>query len=121
MDRSGNAQIELRSPDSASNPYLALAVCIAAGLDGIRRGCDPGAELKLDPETLTDAEREKLGITLLPTTLGEAVACLEKDVFVQKLLGESFVRHYIDTKKKDWKEYMPQVTAWEIEKYLYRI
>ena len=70
---------------------------------------------------MSEAERQRLGITALPTTMGEAIAALEEDVFIRGVLGDDFIRRYLDAKKAEWKEYMPQVTEWEVEKYLYRI
>ena len=70
---------------------------------------------------MSEAERQRLGITALPTTMGEAIAALEEDVFIRRVLGDDFIRRYLDAKKAEWKEYMPQVTEWEVEKYLYRI
>ena len=119
--RGKHTQVELRSPDPAANPYLALTVCLAAGLDGIRNHTVPPEPVEQEPGAMSEAERQRLGITALPTTMGEAIAALEEDVFIRRVLGDDFIRRYLDAKKAEWKEYMPQVTEWEVEKYLYRI
>ena len=72
-------------------------------------------------DKMTAEEKEQFHISALPSTLGEAIAELEKDGFVRKVLGEEFIQRYLEAKKAEWKEYMPQVTDWEVDKYLYRI
>lgn len=119
--RGKHTQVELRSPDPAANPYLALTVCLAAGLEGIRNHTVPPEPVEQEPGAMSEAERQRLGITALPMTMGEAIAALEEDVFIRRVLGDDFIRRYLDAKKAEWKEYMPQVTEWEVEKYLYRI
>lgn len=119
--RGSQTQIELRSPDPASNPYLALTICLAAGLDGIQKKLQPPKPVNKEVDKMTAEEKEQFHISALPSTLGEAIAELEKDGFVRKVLGEEFVQRYLEAKKAEWKEYMPQVTDWEVDKYLYRI
>ena len=103
------ARIELRSPDPTANPYLALAVCLMAGLKGIQEKLEP-------PRSM---EQLKNGKTkLLPTTLKEAISELEKDTFIQEVLGKELCRHYIELKKAEWQDYTSQVTDWEIQQYL---
>lgn len=116
----GDPRIELRFPDPSANPYLALNVCIAAGLDGIRRHLDPGAPAALRYEERTEAEKAAAGVEHLPETLHEAVALLEQDAFMKTVLGGEFVQLYADAKKAEWNEYMSQVSEWEVEKYLVR-
>lgn len=112
--------IELRFPDPSANPYLTLAVCLAAGMDGIERRLDPGAEAAFRFEERTEAEKAALGVEHLPETLREAVAYMEQDAFMKNVLGGDFVQLYVDAKKAEWNEYMSQVSEWEVEKYLYR-
>lgn len=105
------ARIVLRSPDGAANPYLVIAACLCAGLDGIRRQLEPPAcmdELVSDPAVV-----EKL-----PRTLHEAVSQFKKDEFLQEALGEHISKHLILTKDSEWNEYCKQVTKWETERYL---
>ena len=111
-------RIELRSPDSATNPYLAIAVCLAAGLDGIRNQIEPPASVEGNIFAMSEEEREKAGIKYLPTSLAEAIDGLEQDVLIREVLGEHISRKYIEAKKEEWKEYCAAVSSWEIDRYL---
>ena len=113
-------RIELRSPDSAANPYLTLAVCLSAGLEGIREKIEPPQSINANIFALSEKEREELHIDQLPGTLLEAVEELEKDTFIQKVLGDHIAGKYIDAKRKEWHEYRSQVSEWEIQEYLYK-
>lgn len=119
--RGEGTRIELRSPDPAANPYLTLALCLMAGLDGIRRQIEPPAGVDTNLSDMTEAERCARGIQTLPGTLIEAVNELEQDAFVQGVLGRHVAEHYIAAKKAEWHRYRSQVTDWEINEYLYRI
>lgn len=119
--RGEETRIELRSPDPAANPYLTLALCLMAGLDGIRRQIEPPAGVDTNLSDMTEAERRARGIQTLPGTLIEAVNELEQDAFVQGVLGRHVAEHYIAAKKAEWHRYRSQVTDWEINEYLYRI
>ncbi len=119
--RGSAARIELRSPDSAANPYLALAVCLAAGLDGIKNKLTPPASIDRNLFDLSKAEREALGVKSLPSTLAEAVEKMEHSDFVREVLGEHISQKYIEAKRSEWEAYRDQVTQWEIDQYLYRI
>lgn len=119
--RGEETRIELRSPDPAANPYLVLAVCLAAGLDGIKRKLTPPEETVGNIYEKPKAEKQALGIENLPGNLHEAIREFEKDTFVQNVLGEHLSQNYAAGKRKEWHEYRSQVTDWEIEKYLYRI
>ena len=114
-------RIELRSPDSATNPYLAIAVCLAAGLDGIRNQIEPPASVEGNIFAMSVEEREKAGIKCLPTSLAEAIDGLEQDVLIREVLGEHISRKYIEAKKEEWKEYCAAVSSWEIDRYLVNI
>ena len=114
-------RIELRSPDSATNPYLAIAVCLAAGLDGIRNQIEPPASVEGNIFVMSEEEREKAGIKYLPTSLAEAIDGLEQDVLIREVLGEHISRKYIEAKKEEWKEYCAAVSSWEIDRYLVNI
>ncbi len=113
-------RIELRSPDSAANPYLMLAVCLRAGLDGIVNKIEPPDSVGGNIFAMTEEERQAMGIDKLPYSLLEAAEELEKDPFICQVLGESFTRRYVDAKKREWQEYRGQVSQWEIERYLYK-
>lgn len=114
-------RIELRSPDSATNPYLAIAVCLAAGLDGIRNQIEPPASVEGNIFAMSEEEREKAGIKCLPTSLAEAIDGLEQDALIREVLGEHISRKYIEAKKEEWKEYCAAVSSWEIDRYLVNI
>ncbi len=115
------ARIELRCPDSAANPYLALAVCLAAGLDGIKNKLTPPDSVDRNLFELSKEEREALGIKSLPSTLCEAVDAMEKSDLIREVLGEHISKKYIEAKRSEWATYREQVTQWEVDQYLYRI
>lgn len=118
--RGEGTRVELRCPDPAANPYLALAVCLRAGLEGIRNKTLPPKSVDCNIFKMKDEERKELGIESLPDTLIEAVKELEKDTFVRAALGEHMAETYISAKKKEWNDYRSQVTDWEINQYLYK-
>ena len=119
--RGQETRVELRNPDPAANPYLALAVCLAAGLDGIRNKIDPPAEVPENIYELDEDEREKRGIESLPADLHAAIREMKKDAFIQDVLGKHITGKYIEAKEAEWMQYRTQVTGWEIEEYLYKI
>lgn len=116
-----HARVELRSPDPSANPYLALAVCLAAGLDGIRNKILPPKSIDRNLFEMTKAECKAEGIEMLPGSLLEACREFEKDEYIRGVLGEDLAKKYIDAKKKEYAEYRSQVTDWEIGKYLHVI
>lgn len=117
---SEKTRIELRSPDPAANPYLALAVCLRAGLEGIREKTEPPKSVNCNIFAMTEDEKKLMGIERLPGTLIEAVEELEKDEFIRETLGEHVANKYIEAKKEEWNRYRAQVTDWEINEYLNR-
>ena len=119
-ERGGSTRIELRSPDSAANPYLMLAVCLKAGLDGIVNQIEPPESVDCNIYTMTEAERRRLGIENLPGTLIEAVEELKKDAFILDVLGKHVAEKYIAAKEQEWQQYRAHVSEWEIQQYLYR-
>ena len=106
FDKGENTRVELRIPDPAANPYLALAVCLMAGLKGIKE--------KQEPPKASAKNREKI----LPTTLKEAISELEKDTFIKDVLGKELCKKYMELKMAEWQDYTSQVTEWEINQYL---
>ena len=116
--RGEGTRIELRCPDPSANPYLALAVCLRAGLDGIANKIEPPASVDCNIFGMTDAEKKERGIEAIPGTLIEAIYELEKDEFVQDVLGKHVSSKYIEAKKAEWANYRSQVTDWEINQYL---
>lgn len=119
--RGESTRVELRSPDPSANPYLALAVCLAAGIDGIKNQIQPPKSVECNLFEMTEEERERAGIEKLPGNLREAAREFEKDAFIQGVLGEDLTKKYLNAKKKEYEEYSLQVTEWELAKYLQRI
>jgi glutamine synthetase len=119
--RGEKTRIELRSPDPSANPYLALAVLLAAGLDGIKNKISPPDSIDEDILKMTQEQMDKLHIETLPRTLLEAVHELEKDLFIQKVLGEDLTAKTISAHKQEYLEYSKQVTEWELANYLYKM
>ena len=112
-------RVELRNPDPSANPYLALAVCLAAGLDGIKEGTMPPKAVNRNVYEMTDEERKIFGIEKLPGSLIEAAKEFQKDTFIQEILGEDLSRKYIEAKASEYQDYRIQITDWELEKYLH--
>lgn len=121
ISRGEETRIELRSPDPSANPYLALALCLAAGIDGIEKQIEPPAQIKENINCLDEETKAKRGIVSLPRDLYEAVQELKKDSLVRETLGEHITAKYIDAKEAEWLQYRSQVTEWELEQYLYKI
>ena len=120
MVKDSNKRIELRSPDPSMNPYLALALCLAAGLDGIKNRINPPAEVQMNVFDMSDAEKETLNIGHMPESLKEAIDAFEADEFVQSVLGSHICKKLLKMKKQEWATYRSQVTNWELEEYLYK-
>jgi glutamine synthetase len=116
--RGNGTRLELRMPDPAANPYLALAVQLAAGMDGIRGKVTPPEPVDKNIWTLSVRERRRYRIQELPRDLGEAIALLKKSKLVKQALGDHIFEHFIAAKEQEWQEYIAQVHEWEIEQYL---
>lgn len=116
--RGNGTRIELRNPDPSCNPYLCLAVCLAAGLDGIRRKLTPPDGVDLNVYKLTDEEREQLNIESLPENLKEAVNAFKNDNVIREAVGEHVYKKYIRAKMREWEKYSTRVSQWELEEYL---
>ncbi len=119
--RGAGTRVELRCPDPAANPYLALAVCLAAGLDGIRNQITPPESVTENVFEMRLSKKNQLGIESLPADLGEAIHEFEADTYIQEVLGAHITEKYMEAKKAEWADYRSQVTQWEIENYLYKI
>jgi len=118
-DRRGvGTRVEFRMPDPACNPYLALAVQVAAGLNGIENEIDSGPPLDVNVWELSAADRKKYKISSLPANLGEAIEELEKSETMREVLGEHLFTNFVESKKKEWSEYISQVSTWELDRYL---
>jgi glutamine synthetase len=111
-------RIELRSPDPACNPYLAFAVMLAAGLDGIEKGLELPPDVADDVYEMSEAERVKRGIGQLPGDLDEAIAIMEESELVRSALGDQVFEWFLRNKKAEWMTYHTRVTPYEIEEYL---
>ncbi len=116
--RGQSTRVELRCPDPTCNPYLALAVCLAAGLDGIEKGMTPPAEITDNIFEMTPATRKRRGIEALPGSLEEALVYLKKDKLIMNTLGEHVSSQYIAGKEAEWHEYCTRVSSWELDKYM---
>ena len=116
--KGNSTRIELRSPDSACNPYLSFAVILTAGLKGIEMEYELPEGAEDDVWSLSPAERRALGIAPLPTDLAEAIAAMEKSELVAETLGEHVFDHFLRNKRAEWAEYRRQVTAFELDRYL---
>ena len=116
--RGQSTRVELRSPAPACNPYLELAACLAAGLDGIEKGLTPPPEVTENIFDMNAAARKAHGIDSLPDSLEEAIHALEADPLVLDTLGEHVAANYIEGKRKEWEEYRTRVSSWEREKYI---
>ena len=102
------------------NPYLALAACLSAGLDGIEKktglpACVEGNMLTMEPEELRERNVERI-----PETLGDAIEAYSGDVFMKEVLGEHIYTKYLEAKEQEWRDFRAQVTDWEVSQYLYK-
>ena len=113
-----STRVEIRSPDSACNPYLAFAVLLAAGLKGIEEGYELPEATEDNVWTLTDGERRALGIDPLPASLADAIAVMERSELVAETLGEHVFDFFLRNKRSEWQDYRRQVTAYERDRYL---
>ena len=111
-------RVELRCPDPSCNPYLELAVCLAAGLDGIEKGMTPPAEITENIFAMDQASRDAKGIKSLPGSLKEAVDLMLEDDLICQTLGQHVVSQYSAGKYAEWDAYRTHVSRWEIDRYL---
>lgn len=117
MVRVPGGRLELRLADGSCNPYLATAMAIAAGLDGIEKELDPGEPHNLNLYDLSPAQLQEKGISTLPQNLNEAIDALESDEVIKQALGV-LADEFINLKRMEWVEYMRHVSQWEIQRYL---
>ncbi len=116
--RGQSTRVELRSPDPACNPYLSLALCLAAGLDGVEKELEPPAEVAENIYGMDRVQRAEKGITNLPGSLEEAVAAFRADPLIRETLGDHVYRQYLNGKETEWEEYRTRVSSWEVQKYI---
>ncbi len=118
-DRRGQGtRCELRMPDPSANPYLALAVQLAAGLDGVSNKWSPPDPVNKNIFTMSHRERRKYRIDELPRDLHEALDQLEKDQVIRDALGSHIFERFMEAKRQEWREYSAMVSDWEVGKYL---
>lgn len=113
-----SVRVELRSLDPSCNPYLAFALMLRTGLDGVEKQPALPAPVEEGLYTLDEATRRKRGVDLLPGTLGEALAALKADEFVMAALGAQIAEWFIEAKSREWDEYRSFVHPWELDRYL---
>jgi glutamine synthetase len=118
--RGAGTRLELRTPDPAANPYLALTVMLAAGLDGLATQADWREPVNTNIWELSHRERRRLRIDDLPQSLSEACDELEKDEVICDALGDHITQQFLAAKRAEWTEYNQRVTAWELDLYLAR-
>lgn len=118
--RGNGTRVELRNPDPTANPYLVLALCLAAGLDGIKNKIEVPESVDCNIYEMTPGERRAAGIENMPADLKEAVDCLVADEFLCSVLGEHITTKYVEAKMKEWENYTTRVSQWEIDEYLYK-
>jgi glutamine synthetase len=116
--RGHGTRVELRMPDPSANPYLALAVMLAAGLDGLETKADHREPVDRNIFEMSFREKRRLRIDDLPHDLNEACDELEKDRVVMDALGDHIAKHFLHAKRQEWNEYITQVSRWELERYL---
>src|SRR5688572_666814 len=113
-----STRIEIRTLDAACNPYLAYAVILAAGMKGIEEGYELPREAEDDMWSLTDRERQSLGIEPLPKTLQEAISIAESSELLAEALGEQVFDFFLRNKRQEWAEYRVQVSPFERDRML---
>jgi glutamine synthetase len=114
----GPGRIELRAMDGAANPYLALAATLAAGLDGIEKGIDPGPANEGNLYEASEDELRARHIGFLPTTLEKALDAFEEDEVVRGALGSYYADLYVKVKREEWRQYNWTVSQWELDRSL---
>ena len=117
-NKASSRRVEIRSPDSACNPYLTFAVLLAAGLRGIEKGYELPPEAEDDVWSLTAAERRAMGYRELPRSLGEALEQMERSELVAEALGEHVFDFFLRNKRREWEAYRGHVTPFELQSYL---
>jgi glutamine synthetase len=113
-----NAEIELRCPDALANPYLAFAVALACGLDGINNRIDPPDPFDESFMSYDDTELERRGVSRLPGTLGEALGTFAEDSVVQETIGAYISDQLLTVKRGEWEAYRSHVSPWEYNRYV---
>lgn len=118
--RGMGTRCEVRVPDPSCNPYLAFAVMLAAGLDGVEKQMDPGPPINKNIFSMSQREKKRLKIGQLPSNLDSALGLLEKDRVILDALGEHIAQHYLEAKRREWADFLAYVHPWETERYLHQ-
>ncbi|WNW28924.1 glutamine synthetase family protein [Lactobacillus johnsonii] len=113
-----NTRLEMRSADPTANPYLLLAACLTAGLNGIKEAKKPMAPITSNVFEMSEEERAKRGIKPLPSTLHNAIKAFKADPLIQEALGEHLTQSFIDSKNLEWSKYTQSVSDWERDCYM---
>lgn len=116
--RGSGTRVEVRCPDPTANPYLAIALMLASGLDGIKRGLKAPAPVNKNIFAMSEKEMAELGVSSLPGSLFDALQTFKADPLVRKTLGDHIFNVYQEFKMKEWDRYRTAVHPWEIEEYL---
>jgi len=116
--RENGTRLEMRNPDPSANPYLAMAVMIKAGLEGIKNEIDPGEQTTSNIFEMSSSRREDKGIISLPGDIKEAVNYLKQDEVIKETLGQHILENFIEAKEIEWNVYRTQVHEWELDQYL---
>ena len=119
--KGNSTRIEFRSMDSACNPYLALALLLAAGLKGIEEGYELPDGAEDDVWGLSESERKAMGMKPLPSSLDQAIEIMERSELVAETLGEHVFDFFLRNKQAEWEDFRRQVTQWELDRYLPRL
>ena len=114
----GGGRVELRLPDAACNPYLGLAMTIAAGLEGVRDKLDPGEPHNENMYLRTQSQLTDLGVSRLPRSLGQALDAFQADPLGKVVMGEKMAAAWLSYKREEWHAYSVHVTDWEKSRYL---
>ena len=121
VGRTEAVRVELRNPDPSCNPYLALAVMLRCGLDGIERSLPLPPAIEESLWGIDETELARQNVELLPASLHDALTRLESDDVVRDALGDQIYERFMESKKLEWNEYRAQVTEWELETFLERV
>ena len=116
--RGAGTRIELRNPDPSANPYLVMAACLFAGLDGIEKKMKPSKAVDTNIYDMTEEERKKAGIESLASNLSVAIKEFRHSEFMKEAMGTHVHSKFVEAKTSEWEEYRNKVTPWELENYL---
>ena len=114
----GGGRVESRAVDTACNPYLAAAILLGAGLEGIENDLDPGDPIRHNMYLQSDEQLDELGVSVLPRTLLEAVEAFSADPLSEQVFGSELRGSYADLKETEWWDFHNTVSEWDYDRYL---